>query len=333
MSIASEITRLSGVRSDIFTSITNKGVAVPAGSTFSSCPTLIDSIVTGGGGGDPTSMINPTFTASGYASGYRPFTATQNVIPKYDEIYGTYISGQYSNYVFIQVPMSALSGAGDLTNYNLNLNFQSWNVGGTQSIDIIPNSADLYSNHYSTNKTTNDFTSSGSYSPPLYYLNFNGSDLSLYWDSIQQQSWIATAFTGEYVYIGWPSYQSYENMKGDWNYYVQTGTDVPYPDYPTTTTGYIINAFSGREFWNNLFNLRYSPRIDVSGYKNVSYDNSPEGGIDVITSSTNITAFNISDPPLKRTLTDFANNYNLTNTAYTYDYGTIQTAYSGFEGI
>ena len=123
MSIASEIERLSGVRSDIFTSITNKGVTVPVGSTFSSCPSLIDSIVTGGGG-DPTSLINPTFTASGYTSGYRPFTATQNEVPQYDEIYGTYISGKNSNHVFIQVPMSALSGAGDLTNYNLNINFQ-----------------------------------------------------------------------------------------------------------------------------------------------------------------------------------------------------------------
>lgn len=76
MSIASEIQRLSGVRDDIFTSITNKGVTVPVGSTFSSCPSLIDQIQ-GGGGGPATSMINSGFTASGYTSGYRPFTATQ----------------------------------------------------------------------------------------------------------------------------------------------------------------------------------------------------------------------------------------------------------------
>ena len=79
MSIASEITRLSGVRSDIFTSITNKGVTVPATATFSSCPALIDSITGGGGGGEPTSLINSAFTASGKLSGYREFTATQNI--------------------------------------------------------------------------------------------------------------------------------------------------------------------------------------------------------------------------------------------------------------
>jgi hypothetical protein len=61
MSIASEISRLSGVREDIFTSITNKGVTVPATATFSSCPALIDSI-TGGGGGSPTDMVNTAFT-------------------------------------------------------------------------------------------------------------------------------------------------------------------------------------------------------------------------------------------------------------------------------
>ena len=49
MSIASEITRLYGVRSDIFTSISNKGVTVPSGSQLDDAPTLIDSISTGGG--------------------------------------------------------------------------------------------------------------------------------------------------------------------------------------------------------------------------------------------------------------------------------------------
>lgn len=51
MSIASEITRLYGVRSDIFTAITNKGVQVPAGSQLDDAPTLIGNISGGGGGG------------------------------------------------------------------------------------------------------------------------------------------------------------------------------------------------------------------------------------------------------------------------------------------
>lgn len=44
MSIASEITRLQGVKSDILQAIRDKGVVVPAGSALDDCPGLIDSI-------------------------------------------------------------------------------------------------------------------------------------------------------------------------------------------------------------------------------------------------------------------------------------------------
>lgn len=49
MSIASEITRLQGVKSDILTAIADKGVTVPADSALDDCPGLIASIPTGGG--------------------------------------------------------------------------------------------------------------------------------------------------------------------------------------------------------------------------------------------------------------------------------------------
>lgn len=48
MSIASEITRLQGVKSDILQAIADKGVTIPTGSALADCPTLIASI-TGGG--------------------------------------------------------------------------------------------------------------------------------------------------------------------------------------------------------------------------------------------------------------------------------------------
>ena len=44
MSIASEITRLQGVKADILTAIGNKGVIVPAGSALDDCPGLIADI-------------------------------------------------------------------------------------------------------------------------------------------------------------------------------------------------------------------------------------------------------------------------------------------------
>lgn len=49
MSIASEISRLQGVKSDILQAISDKGVTIPTGSALADCPTLIASI-TGGGG-------------------------------------------------------------------------------------------------------------------------------------------------------------------------------------------------------------------------------------------------------------------------------------------
>ena len=51
MSIASEIARLQGVKSDILQAISDKGVEVPSGSKLDDCPDLIASISGGGGGG------------------------------------------------------------------------------------------------------------------------------------------------------------------------------------------------------------------------------------------------------------------------------------------
>lgn len=48
MSIASEITRLQGVKSDILQAIADKGVTVPAGSALDDCPGLIADISGGG---------------------------------------------------------------------------------------------------------------------------------------------------------------------------------------------------------------------------------------------------------------------------------------------
>lgn len=53
MSIASEITRLQGVKSNILDAIAAKGVSVPSGAKLADCPGLIASISGGGGGGVP----------------------------------------------------------------------------------------------------------------------------------------------------------------------------------------------------------------------------------------------------------------------------------------
>jgi uncharacterized protein (TIGR02145 family) len=57
MSIASEITRLYGVRGDILHAISDKGVTVPSGAMLADCPDLIAAI-TGGGGFEADNIVN-----------------------------------------------------------------------------------------------------------------------------------------------------------------------------------------------------------------------------------------------------------------------------------
>lgn len=106
MSIASEIQRLSGIRSDIFDSITNKGVTVPESATFSSCPDLIDSIQTGGGGGSNDFLYNTAYTASGICNIVGDFTATQNQV----ETYGALDKTAYNQVVKNGFSASAFNG-------------------------------------------------------------------------------------------------------------------------------------------------------------------------------------------------------------------------------
>ena len=100
MSIASEIARLQGVKSDILQAISDKGVEVPSGSKLDDCPDLIASISGGGGGGGVPYLKNimPTtgvkvVDESGYIGGdflgvYYPSTNYYNnfavVIPGAD---------------------------------------------------------------------------------------------------------------------------------------------------------------------------------------------------------------------------------------------------------
>jgi hypothetical protein len=57
MSIASEITRLQGVKSNILDAIAAKGVSVPSGAKLADCPELI-SLISGGGGFEADNVVN-----------------------------------------------------------------------------------------------------------------------------------------------------------------------------------------------------------------------------------------------------------------------------------
>lgn len=57
MSIASEITRLQNAKSALKTAIEGKGVSVPASTKLDGYPALVDSIETGGGGGNVIKFV------------------------------------------------------------------------------------------------------------------------------------------------------------------------------------------------------------------------------------------------------------------------------------
>ncbi len=372
MSIASEIQRLSGVRDDIFNSITNKGVTVPAGSTFSSCPSLIDQIE-GGGGGTVTSMINPTFTASGYVSGYRPFTATQKPVATPEYIFIPAHSGaaaQHQNqwftlflndsdyessiirYQTYNTPLYLIfSGSVELSNPDYNLkNSTEALVSRIYLSNYFV--GDNYNNNYNFNLQQQDIFSAVEaetaqstylYSAARFFLQIDLN--SILDESIRQTYAPSSTQYGNGYSISFKQYnywRDYFSRYGQYITSIASGFDMvnnvttayPYPTYPSTTTGYITNDITGREFFvrNGLLHFaRYEATIGHSGYKNIVYDNSPEGGSESFAMDDySITAF--SSNMLKNNITA-KTNYNVASTAYTYNYGTTQTAYSGFEGI
>lgn len=77
MSIASEISRLYGVRGDIFQAIEAKGVTVPGGSKLDDCPDLIAAITGGGGGGGD---IYNVIDYADWAAGSKNFEVTDGIL-------------------------------------------------------------------------------------------------------------------------------------------------------------------------------------------------------------------------------------------------------------
>lgn len=102
MSIASEITRLQGVKSDILQAIADRGVEVPSGSMLADCPALIASISGGGGAGVPY-LKNIMLTSgvkvvdeNGYIGG--DFSAVYYPNPNYSNNFAIVMPGaDYSN--------------------------------------------------------------------------------------------------------------------------------------------------------------------------------------------------------------------------------------------
>lgn len=313
MSIASEITRLSGVRGDIFTSITNKGVTVPATATFSSCPALIDSI-TGGGGGSPTSIVNAGFTASGFASGYRPFTATQNEVIIYEQsakAIENYQTTSQNNSYSLSFPSAYFVDPNSASFVQLEIEFNADYQSRIQQVYLSPQANApnfrIYPSYFG-NSLIFDWT-------PLLQ-TFQQNSASWQWTIQNNSVWIVCQDT-----YYQPSQFSVNNYFI--NAVVSAGTELPYPDYPTTTTGYVKHTINLKEYFS-------SPNVKFSGYnyKEISYDSSPSDATVDYPSEINVTAFSANQ--LKNWL---PLDLSAIDDNYTYTYGTTTSGYSGFEGI
>ena len=149
MSIASEITRLQGVKADILHAISDKGVDVPVGSALGDCPDLIASISGGGGGVSPyLKNIMPTTGVkvvddNGYIGGdflgvYYPSTNYYNnfavVIPGADYSgsgFGTVTFVDNTTTIGGRVYRTVTIGGVTWTAENLDYKFSGCGIGGS----------------------------------------------------------------------------------------------------------------------------------------------------------------------------------------------------------
>lgn len=150
MSIASEITRLQGVKADILRAISDKGVEVPVGSALGDCPALIASISGGGGGGGVPYLKNimPTtgvkvVDENGYIGGdffgvYYPSTNYYNnfavVIPGADYSasgLGTVTFVDTTTTIGGRVYRTVTIGGSTWLAENLDFKFSGCRIGGT----------------------------------------------------------------------------------------------------------------------------------------------------------------------------------------------------------
>lgn len=211
MSIASEITRLQGVKTNILQAISDKGVEVPSGSMLADCPNLIASISGGGGeGGAPyLKNIMPTtgvkvVDESGYIGGdflgvYYPSTNYYNnfavVIPGADYSasgLGTVTFVDTTTTIGGRVYRTVTIGGSTWLAENLDYKFSGCGIGGTGT----PSTPNAW--YYNNDETT--YGIDGTRKCGLLYnwhavklLNDNRSELIPGWHVPTREEWDSLA--------------------------------------------------------------------------------------------------------------------------------------------
>lgn len=324
MSIASEIERLSGIRDDIFTSITNKGVTVPETATFSSCPDLIDSIVTGGGA--PSSFINTGFNATGETQYMREFTATQIYNPGIVDIergFGYTCSEQTQQWPFY-----------DMFDFFIGQTILSTGVSGL----IMEAYSNITPSAFRSTSTGNlyynsQFDPSNPTGTPvgIWYIEAGSPRFSAYTTN-------GSAFEEYHHYYGYFFPQDYwqpdmcpKRMSGASADLVNPG--YPYPTYPSATTGYISAGADATEYFEQDNPWVYSMHVSAEGYKEIYYDNSPHpgGNSGLQFNSGNVA---IDENTIENTCKEYVSNSAIYEplSGYTYEFGAETTSYNGYHG-
>lgn len=238
-SIADEITRLSACRNDILSAISAKGVTVPVGSVLSSCPSLIASIPTGGGGGG-TALVNTGISAMYSAVLTASVTATQ--IPA-----GGWLPLPFTangNEVWASGEWGDISG---MTAISV--------TGRPQIYGIFTNQVGLmtaYQSYWPTGSIGVDWSSDGS---TLASGTVNGS-----WNT----SMLGTLYPDTTVYL---TIRSVVNSDTQGVAIDNGGGALPYPDRPATS--YVTATASATSYkWattgNGYLNVKY---VDGLGYE------------------------------------------------------------------
>lgn len=310
-SIADEITRLSACRDDILSAISAKGVTVPEGSVLSSCPTLIDSIPTGGGG-TPTSMINTGFWESGRYTFTCPFTATQIPIPEYVTATSVDTRETAGGYNALTLKMTEA----DLNGEPLTLVFS-----GTKEQYIQINPGTVYG-------------TTGNWDPNSAHVGYYIADGEIGVSTFTVSADIYGINTSE------PYYFMFSNIS-TWGFTastadvsaittIQTGSSLPYPQYASSTTGFMSSTATGLEWWvvnGDSATAHVSGSSDCSaiyndGPSSPPLPTAPSSGISYVTAFCSTTIQKFLNP-----------TKGIVDSKYSYVYGASASSYSSVTGV
>lgn len=249
-SIADEITRLSGCRDDILSAISAKGVTIPEGAVLSSCPELIGSIQTGGGGDTPTALVNTGVSAwvSGVVTG--TYTADQLVQQSWVQLTDFDTSNPWDDNKYAAGPWSSISGCVGLQIQGCSAH-HSFSIGSTSVISAMSSKGSYWP------VITKKITWTGSSETSIEGKSDEG------WTNSSQ---FAELSPGQDVFIMASVAYVAASATAVTGLAIDDGNGaLPYPDRPKTETGSVAVSASAYQWQNsNSFGTKY---IDRDGYE------------------------------------------------------------------